>query len=152
MLFRSNAKIVLKPGYQPPSGAINVEYDWFEVGAAFGNFFSVDSYSSIPYEDIPSFTITDSNGKKRETCLSDVLDFRPILDGENTFTPEIPKIGSDAQSPVAYYLGRRDKVVLDSIGRFNVIKGVPSAIPQEPEDPKEGMVLASLAKIGRAHV
>ena len=141
----TNAKLLLKPGYQPPSGAISVEYDWFEVTAAFGNYFSVDSYASIPYGDIPSFTIVDpSTGKKKETCLSDVLDFRPILDGENTFSPEIPKIGSDAQSPLAYYLGRRDKIVLDSIGRFNVIKGVPAAIPQEPEDPKEGMVLASL--------
>ena len=141
----TNAKLVLKPGFQAPTGAISVEYDWFEVTAAFGNYFSVDSYASIPYKDIPTFTITDpSTGKKRETCLSDVLDFRPILDGENTFLPEIPKIGSDAQAPVAYYLGRRDKIVLDSIGRFNVIKGVPAAIPQEPEDPKEGMVLASL--------
>jgi hypothetical protein len=141
----TNAKLILKPGYQAPSGALSVEYDWFEVTASFGNYFSVDSYASVPYKDIPSFTITDpATGKKRETCLSDVLDFRPILDGENTFTPEVPKIGSDAQAPVAYYLGRRDKIVLDSIGRFNVIKGVPAAIPQEPEDPKEGMVLASL--------
>ncbi len=141
----TNAKLILKPGYQAPTGAISVEYDWFEVTAAFGNYFSVDSYASVPYKDIPSFTITDpSTGKKKETCLSDLLDFRPILDGENAFSPEVPKIGSDAQAPLAYYLGRRDKIVLDSIGRFNVIKGVPAAIPQEPEDPKEGMVLASL--------
>jgi hypothetical protein len=142
----TNAKIVLKPGYQVPSGAIQVEYDYFDLNAAVGNYFSVDSYASIDYSSIPSFTITDpTNGKKRETCLSDVLDFRPIIGGENTFYPEIPKIGSDAKSPIAYYLGRRDKIVLDSIGRFNVIKGVPAAIPQEPEDPKEGMVLASVA-------
>ena len=141
----TNAKLILKPGFQPPSGAISVEYDWLEVTASFGNYFSVDSYASIPYSDIPSYTITNpATGKKVETCLSDVLDFRPILGGENTFYPELPKIGSDAQSPVAYYLGRKDKIVLDSVGRFNVIKGVPAAIPQEPEDPKEGMVLASI--------
>ena len=143
----TNAKLVLKPGFQTPSGALRVTYDYFSVTASTGNYFSVDSYSTLSdYADIPTYSIQDdATGKKMEICLSDVLDFRPILGGTNTFYPEIPKIGSDASAPVAYYLARKDKITLDSVGRFNVIKGVPSLDPQEPEDPKDGMVLATVA-------
>lgn len=139
----TNAKLVLKPGYQYPSGAIRVVYKYFNPTST-GNYFSVDSYSTLSdYAKIPNYSISDeSTGKKNEVCLSDVLDFRPILGGTNTFYPELPMIGTDFASPVAYYLGRKDKITLDSVGRFNVIKGVPSIAAQEPVDPKEGMVLA----------
>ena len=145
--YYTNSKLVIKPGYQTPSGAIRVTYDYFSVTVSPGNYFSVDSYSGLSnYADIPTYSVSDEQtGKKKEICLSDVLDFRPILGGTNTFFPEIPKIGSDVTAPVAYYLGRKDKITLDSVGRFNVIKGVPSLDPQEPADPKEGMVLATVA-------
>lgn len=140
----TNAKLILKPGYQVPSGAIKVVYDYFQVSGT-GNYFSVDSYSTIPYEDIPSYFVTDPVTKnKTEISLTNVLDFRPIIAGTNTWYPEMPSRGNDANAPMAYYVGRRDKVVLDSVGRFNVIGGVPSKIPQEPEDPKEGLVIATI--------
>lgn len=141
--YYTNAKLVLRPGYQVPSGAIKVTYQYFQVGGS-GNYFSRDSYT-IDYEDIPSYIAIDpSSGKKKEIRLSDTVDFRPIIAGTNTWNPEIPKIGEDLTSPLAYYLGRQDKLVLDSVGRFNVIKGVPGLLPKEPEDPKEGMVLATV--------
>lgn len=145
--YYTNAKIVLNPGYQPSSGALRVTYDYFTVKAAFGNYFSVDSYIDMDdYDSIPSYSITNpTTGKKTEVSLADVIDFRPILGGDNTFYPEIPKIGEDIVAPVVYYMGRKDKISLDSVGRFNVIKGVPSIDPQEPEDPKEGMVLATVS-------
>lgn len=138
-----NAKLVLKSGFQVPSGAIKVTYQYFQVGGS-GNYFSRDSYT-VDYEDIPSyFTIDSVSGKRKEIRLSDTIDFRPIISGTNTWYPEIPKIGEDVISPIAYYLGRQDKLVLDSVGRFNVVKGVPGLLPKEPEDPKEGMVLATV--------
>ncbi len=140
----TNAKIILKPGFQVPSGAIKVVYDYFQVSGS-GNYFSVDSYSTIPYEDIPSYFVTDPVTKnKTEISLTNVLDFRPIIAGTNTWYPEMPSRGNDANAPMAYYVGRRDKIVLDSVGRFNVIGGVPARVPQEPEDPKEGLVIATL--------
>ena len=147
--YYTYGKLLLKPGAQVPSGAIRVVYDYFSVSAETGNYnyFSVDSYniSGLSYDEIPSYYVTDSTtGKKVETPLTDVLDFRPILTTTNGFYPQIPKIGSDMITPVANYLGRIDKVVLDSVGKFNVITGVPSPDPKEPEDPKEGMVIASL--------
>lgn len=140
----TNGKLVLKPGYQVPSGAIKVVYEYFQVSGS-GNYFSVDSYTPLPYEKIPNYFVIDpENGRKTEICLSCVLDFRPIIGGTNTFFPELPVRGIDANAPIAYYVGRRDKLILDSIGRFNVIKGVPARIPRDPEDPVEGLVLATI--------
>lgn len=140
----TNGKIVLKPGYQVPSGAIKVEYSYFQASGS-GNYFSVDSYTPLPYEKIPNYFIVDpETGRRTEICLSCVLDFRPIIGGTNTFFPELPVRGIDANAPIAYYVGRRDKIVLDSVGRFNVLKGVPARIPRDPEDPVEGLVLAAV--------
>ena len=143
-------RILLKPGFQMPNGAVRVVYDYFEGGVETGNYFSVDSYthaSGVPYADIPSHYVTDqTTGKRVQTSLADVLDFRPYLAGLNaaSFKPELPKFGSGVVSPIAYYIGRVDKVSLDSVGKLNVITGVPSANPKEPSDPKEGMVIASI--------
>lgn len=144
-------RILLKPGFQVPNGAVRVVYDFFEGGSETGNYFSVDSYthaSGVAYEDIPTHYVTDqTNGKRVQISLSDVIDFRPYLAGLNapTFKPELPKFGSGISCPVAFYVGRIDKVSLDSVGKLNVISGVPSANPKEPSDPKEGMVIASVA-------
>jgi hypothetical protein len=150
--FYTNGKLLLKPGYPVPSGALKVVYDYFNiVSTDTGNYFSVDSYrhliAGVDYDEIPSYSVTDpSTGKKIEVSLADVVDFRPVLVSQsyNYFYPELPKMGSDLISPVANYLGRVDKVVLDSVGKLNVISGVPSADPKEPEDPKDGLVLATV--------
>ena len=140
----TTGKLLLKPGSQVPSGAIKVVYEYFQVSGT-GNYFSVDSYVGVDYSQIPMYFITDpATGKKTEICLACVMDFRPIIGGTNTWYPELPKRGVDANAPIAYYVGRRDKIVLNSVGRFNVIKGVPARIPQEPEDPAEGLVLATV--------
>lgn len=148
--YYTYGRINLKPGAPVPNGAIRVTYWFFNVTNVYeGNYFSVDSYTTgsgaVSYEEIPSFSITDSTtGKKVEISLSDVVDFRPILTTTNGFNPQLPKIGSDMIAPRAYYVGRVDKVVLDSFGKFNIINGVPNIAPKEPEDPKEGMVLATV--------
>jgi hypothetical protein len=142
-------KILLKPGYQVPSGAIRVKYQYFTVNNSYeGNYFSVDSYltaNGVNYDQIPSFFVADSKGKKVEVSLTDVIDFRPILTTTNPFYPQLPKIGSDMIAPRANYVGRIDKVVLDSFGKFNTITGVPGYSPKEPDEPKEGLVLATVA-------
>ena len=145
--YYTYGKILLKPGYQVPNGAIRIKYHFFNVSAQYdGNYFSVDSYttaSGVPYESIPSYFITDSQtGKKVEVSLTDVVDFRPILTTTNGFYPQLPKLGSDMIAPHANYVGRIDKIALDSFGKFTVVSGVPGVSPKEPEDPKDGMVLA----------
>ena len=137
------ARLKLKSGSPLPTGAIKVTYRHFSYTGA-GNFFSVDSYSAINYEDIPTFEYQDVSGNTTQIDLHDVIDYRPVISGANAFTPEIPKIGTDLTTPVAFYVGRKDKVSLGSTGNLQIISGQPSEYPQEPEDPKQGLVLATL--------
>ena len=137
------AKLKLKSGSPLPTGAIKVTYRHFSYTGA-GNFFSVDSYSAINYEDIPSFQYQDISGNTTTIDLHDVIDYRPVISGANAFTPEIPKIGTDLTTPVAFYVGRKDKISLGSTGKLQIVSGQPSEYPQEPEDPKQGLVLATL--------
>jgi len=145
----------LKPGQPVPNGPIRIKY-WFftyaKSGGNGGNYFSVDSYTigttGIKYEEVPTYFTTDPvSGKSKEISLTDVVDFRPVLVAadSNQWHPELPMIGSDMSCPRANYIGRIDKVALDSFGKFNIITGVPSEFPKEPDDPKEGMVLATVA-------
>ncbi len=145
------ASITLRPNEAPPGGAVRIIYDYFNHTGT-GNYFSVDSYAAaianelndFGYEDIPSFPVRNANGVTETIFLHDVIDYRPVISGANGFTPEIPKIGEDFNTSLAYYIPRWDKLVLDSIGRFNVISGTPARNPIEPRDPVEGMVLASV--------
>jgi hypothetical protein len=146
----TNASLVLKPGQSVPSGALRVEYQFFNYGTT-GDYFSVDSYTNsitqntdFNYEDIPSYSVRSKDGKRETVYLHDVIDYRPVIGGSNTSLNEIPVIGNEMLSDIAYYLPRFDKIVLDSVGRFNIIVGVPAVSPQEPLDPKDGMVLASV--------
>ena len=137
------ARLKLKAGAPLPTGAIKVTYRHFSYSGS-GNFFSVDSYSGINYEDIPSFEYQDATGQKVTIDLHDVVDYRPVISGANTFTPELPKIGTDLTTPVAFYVGRKDKLSISSTGKIQIVSGQPSEYPQEPEDPKQGLVLASM--------
>lgn len=134
---------ILRDGATPASGAIQVEYTYYAYGNA-GNYFSVDSYIDTDYEDIPDFEIQTPEGNTITTFLHDAIDYRPVIEGLNAYHPELPKIGTDFNTSLSYYVPRQDKIVLDSVGRINVVKGVPSINPRQPEDPKEGMVLATL--------
>ena len=146
------ASISLLPNVSPPSGAIQITYDYFEHTGS-GNYFSVDSYAgaianannNFTYGSIPSFPVRGTDGKTTTVYLHDVLDYRPVISGTNTFTPELPKIGEDFNTSIAYYLPRIDKLIIDSTGRFVVIQGIPALQPKDPQDPKEGMVLATVA-------
>ena len=152
--YYTYGSLKLKPGQPVPNGPIRIKY-WFfsysKSGGNGGNYFSVDSYTigttGIKYEEIPSYYNTDPvSGKTREISLTDVVDFRPVLvaTDSNQWLPELPAIGADMSCPRANYVGRIDKVALDSFGKFNIITGVPSEFPKEPDDPKEGMVLATV--------
>jgi len=134
-------KISLKPGVQPPTGAIRITYDYYSYSGA-GNYFSVNSYNQ-DLEDIGSFKTT-VDGQTYTTPLHDVIDFRPVISGTNAFNHEIPAFGSDYSTDLAYYVGRIDKIALDSTGSFNVVVGTPAVEPQEPNDPNDQMVLATV--------
>ena len=148
-------KVILKQGQSNP-GNITVTFDYYTHTGA-GDYFSVDSYISdrtdaaltaTQYEEIPTFT----SGLLGTVQLRDCIDFRPKINDAGTgFTGT----GGSAPNPVSnssiittdiqYHLPRIDKLVLTKAGGFNVIEGIPSETPQEPETPQDSL---ELYKIG----
>jgi hypothetical protein len=73
------AKLTRKSNVATPYGQLLVVFDFFEHSS--GDFFTVESYSSIPYNDIPSYTATRIDPETRNTTgiydLRSTIDFRP---------------------------------------------------------------------------
>lgn len=135
--------IILKPGSPAPTGRIRVEFDYFQHSNATRNYFSVDSYSGIPYEDIPSYTSLE---KGLVYPLRDCLDFRPrvndgglLFDNVTGSLTEIPT--SNVVADYSYYLNRVDKFFLSNTGQFVVKYGVSAVDPNKPDDIDGAMLL-----------
>lgn len=138
------SQLKFKNGYPKNTVQVAVEYEYFAHGS--GDYFSVDSYSDIEYDQIPFDTIDGV-----QVCLADVLDFRPRVDNTgNDFTSlgssrgDIPQRFNYVTADVVHYLPRVDKVWLDSKGNFGVTKGVSDINPVAPSDPDDVMVLYTL--------
>lgn len=138
--FYDIGSLKLKPNSPRPTGPIQVDFDYFTHGS--GDFFSVESYQTIDYKDIPEFTAGDVTYP-----LRDVLDFRPrISDNGNVFTgsgstTEMISQEDDLITDYQYYLPRTDKLVLDRSGNLSYISGVSSLTPAEPGTPDNAMAL-----------
>lgn len=80
--FYDLAKLVRKAGAPAPSNPILICFDYFTASGS-GDFFDVESYSSIPYQDIPTYSPTRVDLGSLEPDgtyeLSDALDFRPVV-------------------------------------------------------------------------
>lgn len=129
--------LVLKKGSPVPTGPIRAHFSYFTHSS--GDFFSVNSYSGIDYKDIPTFT----DGSKTYQ-LRDCLDFRPRIDTNGTtFTSpsEFLDAETDLLTDYSYYIGRIDKLVIDTSSRVKVVKGISSENPVEPVTPANSMAL-----------
>ena len=169
--FYDIGRIKLKDGEVTPTGRLLINFDCYTHST--GDFFSVDSYSGINYEDIPSYT-SQTTGVRYE--LRDSLDFRPRVDDASTINGGFNnrsfdgtgasvvnpiKFGSDVRSDFEYYLGRVDKIFLDKDGNFKVLKGASSLEPRVPGTLDNAMHLYTLflpaytldtAEVGIEHV
>ena len=125
------------------TGNLTIVFDYLDHGT--GDYFSVDSYSSIDYDQIPTDTINGVSYK-----LSDVLDFRPRINSSRSgFTSDaivgyIPLPYSTVRSDVEHYLPRIDKLWVDSSGAFGVTKGEPSLNPVAPSDQSNAMTIYTI--------
>ena len=137
--FYDLAAIVLKAGELAPTAPIQINFEYFAHSGS-GDHFNVGSYTaSISYDEIPTF---------RGIPLSWMLDFRPrIDDGGTTFTaaPLMPKLGMQFETDFDFYLGRRDKILLNQDGSFFSVTGSSALAPQDPESTSNGMLLYKLA-------
>ena len=152
--FYDVGRIKLKTGELTPTGRLLVNFNYYSHSG--GDYFDVDSYSAISYEDIPAYTSTNS-GVRYE--LRDSLDFRPRVDDASTINSGNQdrsfdgtgasvvnpiKFNSDVRSDFEYYLGRVDKIFLDKDGNFKVLKGASSLEPRVPGTLDNAMHLYTL--------
>jgi len=139
--YYDRASITLKSGAAAPTAPIRITFDYFTHTS--GDFFSVDSYSDIAYDDIPTLTLGGT-----QYVLRDCLDFRPRINDAGTgFSGTGANVGEfldyedDISTSYEFYLPRVDKVVLTNKGRIRIIKGKSDLEPKEPKTPTDSMVL-----------
>lgn len=130
--------------YPAPAGNITVVYRYFAHGN--GDLFTADSYNGVvDFEDIAIYTSSTSG---LTFDLVNTLDFRPRKSDDGSTFSVTSEIVADSQSitfDYEYYLGRIDKIVLDSGGNFSVISGSSDINPLAPKDPSNSMVLYQVA-------
>ena len=133
-----------KPNVIVPSCALKITFEYFEHST--GDFFSVDSYASVPYNKIPVETI---GGVGYNLC--DCLDFRSrIADDGVTFSGTGGNIStplySDGtiQTSYSYYLPRSDSLSLSSNGEFEYFTGGSALVPTAPVIGDGSLILAQL--------
>lgn len=130
--YYAESKMVLKEGETLETNeSLSVVLEYFQHSG--GDYFSVDSYTGIDYNNIPKF-----NG----IPLTDCLDFRPnIFDGQLS---DLPMSNTLTSSNIISYLPRTDLVVLSSSGEFSIVNGVSSLNPTAPEVPNNSMAIYRL--------
>lgn len=162
--FLDVARLVLKPGYEPPVGQLVIVFNYFEHSQ--GDFSCIDSYTltGTPVEDIPTFD-SPVLGK---VSLRDVIDFRPKVDvntiitgfqnktlllsgetigfnGSGGIPCATPAHEENVESTITFnskqYLDRIDGVFLNKKGEFIVKKGNSSLNPSKPETPDDAVAL-----------
>ena len=130
-------KLVLNGGATSPTGNVYIKYKHFVHGEE-GGFFSVNSYGTLDYADIPDFKVNE----RTILNLRDVLDFRSSVDkdgefdGDSASIHEIPKNGDTVNFTSQYYLRRSDKIFINSQGVVEAkqgLSGFTSAVPEHPE-------------------
>ena len=150
-----------------------VALDHFEPSFTQGlGYFSVDSYpvddstisdTTITTQNIPVFT-SPTTGIKYD--LRNCLDFRPVKTATATSSTTVagassnpakttsftsPAGGLHLPSPsgqvtydYAYYMARKDLVIMDSSGNISIVEGQPATVPITPVTPPNAMALATL--------
>ena len=150
------SRLVLKPGYEAPTGQLVVAFDYFEHSA--GDFCTVDSYlheAGVSQDEIPFFN-SSVNGI---VSLKDAFDFRPKVDSNATISgyanesllsqtdysnftgpggviAGTPAPDSNIEYTISFsetqYMDRIDGVFLNKKGEFIVKSGNSSLNPTKP--------------------
>ena len=141
-----------------------VKFEYF-THSAFDSYLSVDSYdtAAIGYENIPIYT-SPVNGNRYD--LRNYVDFRPVRVASATPIADVagdvdtvptnpPNTSTTMYSTIRfiapnetmttsfnYYLGRKDRVIMNSKGSLTSLRGIPSLNPQTPAAPVDGLTLA----------
>jgi hypothetical protein len=156
--FYDHAYLTLRPGASQPKGNILVFVNYYQHSGGDG-YFSKLSYIdnatlNDDYKNLPVYRST--SGKAYN--LRDCIDFRPSRTNATTdfvlrtsnpgdTTKKGTYIPSDTTvftCDYAYYLGRKDKLILTKDRSIQIIEGSPSLTPVPPAEPDASLVIAIL--------
>jgi hypothetical protein len=152
--FYDFSRLIRNNNHPEPSKRLTIVFDYFDVPSTdIGDVFSVLSYPKESYnKDIPKIGYLNIRS-------SDTLDFRPrvaYFSGNSSspfsfssrnFDNSIKVIITPNEaSLISYnvYLGRIDKLCLDSLGAFTIKKGSSSLNPSQPLVYEELLEIASI--------
>jgi len=152
---------------------VKLDYYTHDGASADGTFFTVDSYpiddtgataATIKTQDIPVYN-SPITGESFD--LRDTLDFRVRFTDSAANSTTVasattnPSEGASISAPsvgitnpvpteqfttdLEYYLGRTDRLIIDSEGIFSSIYGTPSLAPLTPAEPENAMSLAIIS-------
>ena len=150
------SKIIRKKNIEEPKRSLKIVYQNYTIDPSdTGEIISVNSYPDANFKhDVLSY------GNVR---LTDYVDLRPRVskyslssnlspfdyrsrnfsgDGEYAEYTLVP--GENLNVCYKYYVGRIDKIILNSDGTFDVIEGIPSLDPIEPEVPENSLEIATV--------
>ena len=137
-----NSQIRLKPGETLPAGTLTITFSYFEHSAA-GDFFTADSYAGIPYNNIPTYTM--SGGEK--IFMGSAIDYRQRI----TSSGALEKVGlhsfvtnDQLILDETFYLPRMDRVVLTRLGEFVALTGTPASVPALKPEIQNGITLYTI--------
>ena len=151
--FYDFGRLIRRQGAPEPSGSIKVFFDKFVINSEdSGELVTASSYGSDVYDIVPSF---------RGTRNTDVVDMRPrVSDYNSSLSPFewSSRVFSGSGQSVAnvlvsdenitfdykYYLGRIDRLFLNSDSTFTLIEGTPARSPQSPEGIDSSFELAEI--------
>ena len=155
--YYDHASLTLKPGAPQASGNLLVLVNYFKHSGGDG-YFSVASYPTAVngidfYRQLPTYQSTHGTYYNLRDCFDfrparlnaqSALTFRYSNNNASTYGIFIPQDGSIFTCNYAYYLGRRDKLVLTKDRSLQIIEGAPSINPNFPTEPDGSLVLANL--------
>ena len=119
--------VTLKTGTIAPQGTVKVEVEYFNHTGV--GYFSVDSYTSIPYKDIPKYTFADTSVMVN---LRNCVDFRYVRTSNGFSDSQTPVPDANLVFDFNYYLPRRDIVTISKNGRMRIVSGIPNMNPRYP--------------------
>lgn len=136
------SQIRLKSGETAPAGTLTITFSYFEHSGT-GDFFTADSYSGIPYKNIPTYTM--SNGER--IFMGSAIDYRQRITsggalekvGRHSFVTNDQLILDET-----FYLPRMDRVVLSRLGEFIALTGTPASVPALKPEIQNGITLYTI--------
>ena len=160
------SRIVRKKGVPAPIRKLKLVIDYY-THSATGDYFGGQSYLDTTYDDIPFFgfkfladyldfrpgvkNLYSGTGTVASPAYVNcsTFDFKSrvfnVSGTPNATVFDVPKLNSNFRCDFDWYLPRVDKAFVTPDGEFQIIKGKSEESPQEPDDLKDGMLLATIS-------